>query len=70
MHSYEDWLREHKELLEAIRKKGLRPAPITINPEELEAWCKRNALEIDGGACIRFAMEKARKEGGGSPRAK
>ncbi|MFC0772975.1 hypothetical protein ACFEL9_08540 [Terrimonas sp. R1] len=58
--TYADWMVEFTKAVNGLREQGMEVVPVSINIEELEAWCKRNKLRNVSSSRSKYVAETAR----------
>jgi hypothetical protein len=59
--TFEEWVRLAEEKMEGLLQSGIMAKRISIDVEELNAWCIAQHLPMNGEARARFVAEKAAK---------
>jgi hypothetical protein len=57
--TYDEWKQQAEGLERQQLGKGVRVVRAVIDPQTFPAWCRRNGLNVDAQARMRFANEEA-----------
>ncbi len=62
--TYDEWLANAEAGIEGLKRDGLRPVKVYLDPQPFEAWCRKNGMKLDQlGRCTYAASVAAMTEG-------
>ena len=61
--SYEEWIAMAEQALADMRRNGIWPIQVKVDPERLRKWCERLGRQNDAAARSQFVVDEMRSHG-------